>query len=190
MTGSADSAGAVPDARRRTTDNDPFPPSRRWRGILPGSPGSALHEHDYQRRLQKLLKDLDPTGRLTLPKISNWLFRTILTATGGDVAAASLITGKRHFLARVRGFYACYSLARLQQVYVQVVSEAAAHIRATIGANSLLPGFCLPPGEIHFAERHRYVGCRLAPTQAAVSEAISGLLRGACKVVGCRKLMA
>jgi len=92
------------------------------------------------------------------------------------VAAASLMTGKRHFLAKVRGFYACYSLPRLQRVYVQVVSEAAAHIRAAIGADGLLPGFCPPTGEIHFSEPQRYVGCRLAPTHAAVTEAISGLL--------------
>ena len=62
------------------------------------------------------LRERDPSGRLTLNKISWALFARIMSVSGNDGVAATMITGKRHRLSKVPMFYACRRLSEIREI--------------------------------------------------------------------------
>lgn len=121
-----------------------------------------------KNNLDQLLKELEPTGRLTLHKVSRFLYQRVLQVSGNDICAASLICGELHPLARVRLFYSVLSVERLQEIYIRATKELADQLIAT--GNS---GDKAPPPNI-YSQPHS-VGSRLCPTFDAVKGAIATL---------------
>ncbi len=51
------------------------------------------HPEEYMTNARSLLKAWDPSGRLTLNKISSTLFGRVMSVSGNDMVAATMITG-------------------------------------------------------------------------------------------------
>lgn len=117
--------------------------------------------------LKTLLKDLDPTGRLTVSKLSLFLFNRILEASGGDICAASLITGDEHTLAGVRLFYSMIPVDRLQKIYFDATREVVSLILSATDKNDTpVPGTLV-------RTKDKFVGSRFCPTFDAVKNAVA-----------------
>ena len=125
----------------------------------------------YRKRLQKLLETLDSRTRMTESTLSKVLFNRILRASGGDLTATAIITGNDSRLARVKLFYACPLVSRLQTLYVQVADSANQELWRAIRKD--------PPKSIHIdiVNNDIYIGSRLCPTRDAIRQAI-GRLQG------------
>lgn len=134
-------------------------------GMLPLRPFRHT-ELWYRRAFRHGLTPYDRTGRLTPTRLANALFFRLVQQSGGDVAAAALITGQPHPLARVRLYYATPPIRDLQQAYIQAVT-------------SLIPNRPTPAG-LRMASPDLSVGSRLCPTRATVRDAI-GKLREAIR---------
>jgi hypothetical protein len=78
-------------------------------------------EH-YKEHARALLKAWDPTGRLTLNKVSWVLIRRVMDLTGNDAVAATMITGVRHRLSRTAMYYACRELSVIQDIHRKTIS--------------------------------------------------------------------
>jgi len=125
------------------------------------------HEATLRTNLRMLLKELDPTGRLTESKISKFLFFRILETCKGDICAASMISGDEHRLAHVRLFYAMIPAEHLQNAYLQASQELVSLILAATGKATALPP------ELPTYIKGKYVGSRLRPSSDAVKSAIN-----------------
>jgi hypothetical protein len=77
----------------------------------------------YQANARLLLKAWDPSGRLTLPKIASTLFGRVMSLTGNDAVAATMITGNRHRLSQVAMYYACRESSVIQDIYRKTVER-------------------------------------------------------------------
>ena len=142
----------------------------------------------YRESLTLLLRQWDPSGRLTLNKIAQVLWGRVMTTTGNDIVAATMITGRRHHLARVPMFYACRCIAGLESIYQRVVVELWAAIRQEsnqLAGHADQEHVYFPPENLITLEPEEedvvrmrpkeYVGRRLCPTDGAVEAAISRL---------------
>lgn len=78
---------------------------------------------EYRSNANKLLGVWDPSGRLTISKISGTLYRRIMNRTGNDAVAAAMITGQVRRGASVPMFYACRAQERLQKVYEEAIID-------------------------------------------------------------------
>ncbi|MDE2623254.1 MAG: site-specific integrase [Betaproteobacteria bacterium] len=121
-----------------------------------------------KNNLMALLKEMDPTGRLTPHKASIFLHNRIMQVTRGDICAASLICGDLHRLARVRLFYSILTAETLQKIYLEATKE--------------LVGQLLHAGNKQFPVQNPaieqsdcFVGSRFCPKTESVIKAISGL---------------
>jgi len=166
---------------RKKTDYFSLPDTgitSRYLKILIGIPGNATtksannyrvfrsRENTLRTNLKTLLAELDPTGRLTETKLSNFLFFRILQQSNGDVCAASLITGDEHRLAHVRLFYSMISIEHLQQVYLYATQDLVSQLFAATGKTN--PVAAPSPTYI----KDKYVGSRLCPTLDSVRTGI------------------
>ncbi len=79
-------------------------------------------EH-YKGLVRTLLKCWDPSGRMTLHKISSALFARVMSLSGNDVVAATMITGNPHRLSKVPMYYACRSMANIWEIYRGTVND-------------------------------------------------------------------
>ena len=118
--------------------------------------------------LMKLLKEQDPTGRLTPHKASIFLQNRVLQVTEGDICAASLICGELHPLARVRLFYSVLSAEALQEIYIKATKDLVDQVLQAGNKNRQAQ----PPG---VQPAPRFVGSRFCPTLDAVKNAVSSL---------------
>jgi hypothetical protein len=75
----------------------------------------------YKRNARTLLKAWDPTGRLTLNKIGATLFARVMSTSGNDAVAATMICGMRHRLSGTSMYYACREMSVLQEIYRKAV---------------------------------------------------------------------
>ena len=132
-------------------------------GILPGPVfrGKDLGTF-YLPRIKRLLEEMDPTGRFTLTRLSQFLFRRVVDITGGDIAAASLITGNVHPLMKTKLSYATPSVQSLQQIYIDAVKALPVipHSKPTVWQPK---------------NNRLYVGSRDCPTRESVREAVGKL---------------
>lgn len=84
-------------------------------------------EH-YKAVVRTLLKCWDPSGRMTLNKISSTLFARVMSVSGNDVVAATMITGNSHRLSKVPMYYACRSMANIWEIYRATVNDLLSEI--------------------------------------------------------------
>lgn len=61
--------------------------------------------------------------RLTVNRVSDYLFEMISRHEGSDLAVAMFIMGRENFLGTNPSFYTCLSVERLQKIYQEVCSE-------------------------------------------------------------------
>lgn len=109
----------LPDARRICMLIDMF---ARWQQNKDDPQTIFTRDlSDYLENARILLSTLDPTGRLTVSKVSNDLYGRIMSSTGNDSVAAAMITGQVRRGARVPMFYACRSQEMLQRIYEEAV---------------------------------------------------------------------
>jgi hypothetical protein len=85
---------------------------RAWQQYLPASQSELFKQpcDTYEKRLKPWLRELDPTGRLTLSKIARVKWSLLSQAAGGDLSDASLVLGQPHPIARVPLFYSLLSV--------------------------------------------------------------------------------
>ncbi len=121
------------------------------------------------RNLKKLLTDIDPSGRLTINKISKFLFNHLINETHGDICAASMISGDEHFLAHVRLFYSVISISKLQQQYLGTINKIVSQLYLASNKTFNLRDFAQEK------DQTKFVGSRLCPTLASVKTAINKL---------------
>ena len=90
-------------------------------------------------------------------------------APGGDLTAAAITTGDDLQISKVKLFYACPLVSRLQRIYVHVATSVKNELRHTMERQPPTPV------HIHFDSRDIYIGSRLCPTRHAVQESIARL---------------
>ncbi len=84
-------------------------------------------EH-YKAGVRTLLKCWDPSGRMTLTKISSTLFARVMSLSGNDVVAATMITCNPHRLSKVPMYYACRSMVNIKEIHRATVNDLLSEI--------------------------------------------------------------
>jgi hypothetical protein len=128
----------------------------------------------YRRRLRELFENVDKATRMTEGRLAKSLFAHVLTASHGDLSATAIITGNDVPLSKVKLFYACPSVDRLQSLYINVVLDLRDQMRGALKKE--LPshsGFDLK-------RSGQYIGNRPCPSRAAVQHAIRTLRNEIC----------
>ena len=115
------------------------------------------------RKLKERLTELDPEGRLTVAKLSGFLFAQMMIQTDGDVTASAIVARQNLSIARTRLFYACVRLRRMQEAYVEVFREIGTY---THSATS----------RIQFVDKELWIVTRPCPTREAVQNLVLSLL--------------
>jgi hypothetical protein len=115
-------------------------------------------------KLKERLSKLDPEGRLTVTKLSGFLFAQMMMQTDGDVTASAIVAGQNMTIARTRLFYACVRLRRVQEAYVGVFRELTAH--------AFTSGLRIP-----LAHKDLWIATRPCPTRQAVRDLVTSLLK-------------
>ena len=87
------------------------------------SPFSSKTADELLQSLKKLLREIDPTGRLTINKLSTFMFGQLLEQSRGDICAASMVAGVGHPLAHVRMFYSMIHVSKIQKHYFDSVKQ-------------------------------------------------------------------
>jgi integrase len=138
-------------------------------------------EESWYKQEVKLLLKGHPQGsqpaelsvsRLTEGKLANAMLERIFVESKGNWTATAIIAGRKLQLARVRLFYACPQVCRLQLLYE----------KATVGVDRELRMIPIAPHiEIKYRQAKldsgkQYIGNRVCPTLKAVKDAVS-LLR-------------
>ncbi|HUB00509.1 MAG TPA: hypothetical protein VMA34_19415 [Terracidiphilus sp.] len=77
----------------------------------------------YAENVRLLLKAWDPSGRLTINKITSALFSRVMSESGNDFVAATMITGSKSRLSKVAMHYACREIPFLQALYGRAVNH-------------------------------------------------------------------
>jgi hypothetical protein len=148
--------------------------------LLSGKSASVFSREEswYKERVKQLLAKVtqelqlkrlsaaEQSSRVTEGKIANFMLQRILVESKGDLTAAAIITGHKLPLARVRLFYACRSVQKLQSLYVSATVGVDRELRMISGDElvRVLPG--LDSGDM-------YIGNRRCPTLKAAADAIS-----------------
>lgn len=116
---------------------------------------------EYQKLIRQYLREVDPSGYLTLAKVEDYLWSRL--AQVGDPAEADLLVGKRHYLASVRRFYTTLAKADLQQRYCDVVESIQTSL-----------GLVVDRADVN-DENSGYAGAVYRPTLTAVQSAVMHL---------------
>jgi hypothetical protein len=116
-----------------------------------------------RRDLKVRLAELDPEGRLTVTKLSGFLFTQMMMRTDGDVTASAIVAGQSLPIARTRLFYACVRLRRMQEVYVDVFRGLSPYAHSAIS-------------RIQFVDKDVWISTRPCPTRRAVQDLVLSLL--------------
>jgi hypothetical protein len=111
---------------------------------------------------RKILQQIDPQCRITDTKIAGYLFSRMMLTTGGDVTASAIVAGQQMSLARVRLFYACTRLRRIQECYVRSLE-------------GLLPAGTFKPEDIRWDTEDTWIATRPCPTKKAMENAVHSL---------------
>jgi hypothetical protein len=107
--------------------------------------------------------------RMTESRLAKSLFAHLLAASHGDLSATVIITGNDVPLSKVKLFYACPSVDRLQTLYVDVVLDVRDQMWGALNKKiPAHPRLALKPSG-------QYIGNRPCPSRAAVQQAIRKL---------------
>ncbi len=119
----------------------------------------------YQQDIQHYLREMDPSGYLTLGRVENYLWRRC--AGTGDIGEAGLICAKKQRLGQVRHFYTTLPQTQLVARYIQVLEQTA--------------GLQEPPTEAENAPRSLpiaptgYLGSLFRPKIEVIQSGVKGL---------------
>jgi hypothetical protein len=139
----------------------------------------------YQANARLLLKAWDPSGRLTLPKIASTLFGRVMSLTGNDAVAATMITGNRHRLSQVAMHYACRECSVIQDIYQKTVKRYGKEIDREGPGSSQFPSDSSDSTPTQLQPQRKYMGkpldaihlgARLCPRTDRFQEAIQALI--------------
>jgi hypothetical protein len=135
---------------------------------------------DYQLRLKDRLSEqlddqsLNQLERVTFQRIGCTLFQRIVDLTGGDLIAASFITGRDIKIAQVDRYYATPSIASLRKIY----REAVMSIRDDLTALKC----SLKENEVAESNTNNAsVGSTLCPTSERLKFALSDIQKEIAK---------
>jgi len=98
----------------------------------------------YRVRIEQMLSRWDKTGRLTLTRIEATLFGSVMSWTGKDIIAATMITGTYKTQARVPMYYACRRMDVLQAIYAGTVTYLRFQINQEAQVANALPSQTIP----------------------------------------------
>lgn len=142
----------------------------------------ALFSHgisEYRRALRTLLKEVDPSGRITEQKVTSYLFHR-LVCVSGDITQAVAITGREHALAQTRIYYTTHSLNVLRKAYVKALWDIVPPVYKAAGRKPRMDyAAAIDPAVVH-------VGSRLCPTRDAAKKAITKLQKAIKKAANYR----
>jgi hypothetical protein len=128
----------------------------------------------YRRRLRELFENVDKATRMTEGRLAKSLFAHLLAASHGDLSATAIITGNNVPLSKVKLFYACPSVYRLQSLYINVVLDLRDQMCGAL--NKKLPSH----PRFVLKQSGQYIGNRPCPSRAAVQQAIRTLRNEIC----------
>lgn len=115
----------------------------------------------YRKLLPRYLRQVDPSGYLSLTKVEDYLWRRL--ASSGDLAEADLIVGKQHRLSQVRRFYTTLQTERLALRYQSVVSQ----VLQDMGRDQPARAIAMTPAS--------YIGAVYRPKLATVRDVVARL---------------
>jgi hypothetical protein len=146
--------------------------ARGLRAIESGDQSVRVFRHTpawYRGRLRALFEVVDKATRMTEGRLSRFLFSHVLATSGGDLSATAIITGNDVPLSRVKLFYACPSVSRLQSLYSTAVTDLRDQMWSSLGQT--------PPSHTTatLKKTARYIGNRRCPTRTALQTAIRTL---------------
>jgi hypothetical protein len=104
--------------------------------------------------IERTLKQVDSTGRLTLSRIRESLFARVVSATRGDVALSSLIFARQHHTVDAELYYLAYGTREIAGIYLDVAQKI--HTAA-------FPDWIPPAVDIERLVPDADLGCRYYP---------------------------
>ena len=123
----------------------------------------------YKKEISRFLRKLPEGSRVTIPRISHFLFNLLIDETGGDLTAACLITGNHHFLGRTSLYYSIYNEKSLVKVYAEAVTKVC----KLINLESDSEVFDIPTFEPK--QKRTYVGSEFCPSTESVQNLVHHL---------------
>jgi hypothetical protein len=123
----------------------------------------------YKREVKALLSAGDSQSRVTPTRIANAMLTRVLSEAKGDLTGAAIIAGRCLPLARVKLFYACPSVRRLQSIYCKAAASVDRELRRLAGSAPI------QKAPIPFYPGEEYVCNGACPTLKAVRDAIHRL---------------
>ena len=123
----------------------------------------------YRGRLRALFEAVDKATRMTEGRLSRFLFSHVLATSEGDLSATAIITGNDIPLSRVKLFYACPLVSRLQSLYITAATDLRDQMWRSLGQT--------PPSHtsVTLKKTARHIGNRRCPTRTTVQTAIRTL---------------
>lgn len=131
----------------------------------------------YSKMVSEFLTSVNSrhATRLTVNRISDYLFDALARHDGADLTAAMFIIGREHFLGRNPSYYTSTSVTHLQALYKQVCMEVGKrHLRVKPRDNQSIVGGDLADswGE---SDQTCHVGSPFRPTKRAVAGLVAEL---------------
>lgn len=128
----------------------------------------------FRRELRCMLSR--ESTRMTESRLAKSLFAHLLAASHGDLSATVIITGNDVPLSKVKLFYACPSVDRLQSLYINVVLDLRNQMWGAL--NKKLPSH--PHFVLKQSGQYIDIGNRPCPSRASVQQAIRTLRNEIC----------
>ena len=119
-----------------------------------------------ERSIERILKEIEPTGRLTLSRIRESLFSLVVSATCGDIALSSLIFAKKHYSVDAELYYLAYGTREIAKIYLEIVQKI--HAGAFTSSE-----YTLPAVNIDRLVPDADIGCRDYPLTAELVGSIA-----------------
>ncbi len=119
-----------------------------------------------ERSIERILKEIEPTGRLTLSRIRESLFSRVVSATRGDVALSSLILARKHYSVDAELYYLAYGTREIAKVYLEAVQKIHT---AAFTSSEWTP----PAVDIDRLVPDADLGCRYYPLAAELGDSIA-----------------
>ncbi|MGB8479719.1 MAG: hypothetical protein WCE63_12910 [Acidobacteriaceae bacterium] len=145
----------------------------------------------YSTHLAQMLEQWDTTGRLDLSKTENTLYGAVMSWSGKDIIATTMITGRYKPQARVPMYYACRQMEVLQAIHTGTVRDLRFRILQESLCTGSGPGEAIasldglfahvrrlaPPSQIDPAPHGAlYIGIRRCPTDSDLQSAVHALI--------------
>lgn len=124
----------------------------------------------YRSTLNQILSILPEGNRINEHRIRSHLFNVIVSQISGDVAEATLMTGRYHPMAKTRLHYSSYPVHHLQCLYISALEAMANDVyrEGYDHPERLLPRNAQVQSEV--------IGSDYSPRKSAVQQAVSTLI--------------